>query len=312
MSLTTATAGAATATTATATTGRASADPRRQQLAAFLRSRRERITPEQVGLPMTGRRRTPGLRREEVAQLAAVGVTWYTWLEQGREIQVSVQVLDAVARALLFDPSERAHLFTLAGAEDPAPVRECLTVTPGIRLTLDRMAPYPAALINSRYDVLACNAQYTGIVGDLEAMPPEDRNLMWLAFTPSRFRDVLVDHEDEREVMVARFRSGMGDHGGEPAWRTLLCRLRQVSPAFDEAWQRHDVLRPGNGLKRFLLPEVGLLRFDYTSFWLGPSQGSRMVVYTPKDEETAALVDRLPTGLPSAGPATRAPALPTR
>ncbi|MFJ4668996.1 helix-turn-helix transcriptional regulator [Kitasatospora purpeofusca] len=287
-------------TAVTATTGKVPADPRRQQLAAFLRSRRERVTPEQVGLPPTGRRRTPGLRREEVAQIAAVGVTWYTWLEQGREIQVSVQVLDAVARALLLDPSERAHLFTLAGAEDPAPVRECPTVTPAVRMTLDRMAPYPAAVINSRYDVLAYNAQYTGIVGDLAALPPEDRNLMWLAFTPSRFREVLVDHEEERDVMVARFRSGMGDHAAEPAWRTLLCRLRQASPVFDEAWQRHDVLRPGNGLKRFLVPEVGLLRLDYTSFWLGPAQGSRMVVYTPKDEETAALLPRLPTRPPSA------------
>lgn len=293
-------AGGMSLTAVTATTGKVPADSRRQQLAAFLRSRRERITPEQVGLPPTGRRRTPGLRREEVAQIAAVGVTWYTWLEQGREIQVSVQVLDAVARALLLDPSERAHLFTLAGAEDPAPVRECPTVTPAVRMTLDRMAPYPAAVINSRYDVLAHNAQYTGIVGDLAALPPEDRNLMWLAFTPSRFREVLVDHEEERDVMVARFRSGMGDHGAEPAWRALLCRLRKASPAFDAAWQRHDVLRPGNGLKRFLVPEVGLLRLDYTSLWLGPVQGPRMIVYTPKDEETAALLSRLPTRLPSA------------
>lgn len=293
-------AGGMSLTAVTATTGKVPADPRRQQLAAFLRSRRERITPEQVGLPPTGRRRTPGLRREEVAQIAAVGVTWYTWLEQGREIQVSVQVLDAVARALLLDPSERAHLFTLAGAEDPTPVRECPTVTPAVRMTLDRMAPYPAAVINSRYDVLAHNAQYTGIVGDLAALPPEDRNLMWLAFTPSRFHQVLVDHEEERDVMVARFRSGMGDHGAEPAWRALLCRLRKASPVFDAAWQRHDVLRPGNGLKRFLVPEVGLLRLDYTSLWLGPVQGPRMIVYTPKDEESAALLSRLPTRLPSA------------
>ncbi|MEV6973852.1 helix-turn-helix transcriptional regulator [Kitasatospora sp. NPDC093806] len=289
-----------TTATSTVAAAKAPADPRRNELAAFLRSRRERITPEQVGLPMTGRRRTPGLRREEVAQLAAVGVTWYTWLEQGREIQVSVQVLDAVARALLLDASERAHLFALAGAEDPTPVVECPTVSPGVRMTLEQMAPYPAAVINSRYDVLAHNAQYAGIVGDLEALPPEDRNLMWLAFTPSRFHEVLVDHEEERHVMVARFRSGMGEHGAEPAWRTLLCRLRKASPAFDAAWQRHDVLRPGNGLKRFLVPEVGLLRLDYTSFWLGPTQGSRMIVYTPRDEETRALVARLPTRLPSA------------
>ncbi|MFD5918663.1 helix-turn-helix transcriptional regulator [Kitasatospora sp. NPDC058201] len=297
MSLTTAApTGTATGGTAAANTGKVpAADARRHELAAFLRSRRERIAPEQVGLPMTGRRRTPGLRREEVAQLAAVGVTWYTWLEQGRSIQVSVQVLDAVARALLLDPSERAHLFALAGAEDPTPVVECPTVTPGVRTALDQLAPYPAAVINSRYDVLAHNAPYAGIVGDLGALPHEDRNLMWLAFTPSRFRDVLVDHEYERDVMVARFRSGMGEHTSEPAWRTLLCRLRKASPDFDAAWQRHDVLRPGNGLKRFLVPEVGLLSYEYTSLWLGPGQGPRMVVYTPRDEETRALTARLPT-----------------
>ncbi|MFJ2778392.1 helix-turn-helix transcriptional regulator [Kitasatospora sp. NPDC087315] len=294
MSLTT----AATAPVASAAhTPLAPAEARRHELAAFLRSRRERIAPDQVGLPMTGRRRTPGLRREEVAQLAAVGVTWYTWLEQGRGIQVSTQVLDAVARALLLDPSERAHLFTLAAAEDPAPVVECPTITPSVRLVLDRMAPYPAGVVNSRYDVLAYNPQYTGIVGDLDALPYEDRNLLWLAFTPSRFREVLVDHESERELMVARFRSAMADHSAEPAWKALLCRLRKASPDFEAAWQRHDVQRPGNGLKRFHVPGVGLLRCDYTSFWLGPRQGPRLIAYTPRDEETRELMNRLPTRL---------------
>ncbi|MER7755736.1 helix-turn-helix transcriptional regulator [Kitasatospora sp. NPDC097643] len=274
----------------------APADARRHELAAFLRSRRERISPEQVGLPMTGRRRTPGLRREEVAQLAAVGVTWYTWLEQGRDIQVSTQVLDAVARALLLDPSERAHLFTLAGAEDPVPAVECSTVGPSVRLVLEQMAPFPAAVVNARYDVLAYNAQYTGIVGDLAALPFEDRNLMWLAFTPSYFRDALVDYRMERDVMVARFRGAMGDHSAEPAWKTLLARLRKASPDFEAAWQRHDVQRAGNGMKRFQVPGVGLLHCDYTSFWLGPRQGAaRLIAYTPHDEETRALMDRLPT-----------------
>ncbi|MEU9075357.1 helix-turn-helix transcriptional regulator [Kitasatospora sp. NPDC048538] len=271
------------------------ADARRHDLAAFLRSRRERIAPEQVGLPMTGRRRTPGLRREEVAQLAAVGVTWYTWLEQGRDIQVSAQVLDAVARALLLDPSERAHLFTLAGADDPAPVVDCPSVTPSIRLVLDQLAPCPAGVINTRYDVLAYNAQYTGIVGDLAELAPEDRNLLWLAFTPSRFREVLVDHDTERDVMVARFRAGMADHSAEPAWKTLLARLRRASPDFEAAWQRHDVMRPGNGIKRFRVPGVGLLHCEYTNLWLGPRLGTRMITYTPRDEQTRELMNRLPT-----------------
>src|SRR5262245_17838156 len=132
----------------------APSDPRREELAAFLRSRRERITPEQVGLPRGRRRRTPGLRREEVAQLAAVGVTWYTWLEQARDIQVSAQVLDAIARALQLDRSERAHLFALAGSADPSPGSDCSGVTPALRMMLDRLEPYPACVQNSRYDVL--------------------------------------------------------------------------------------------------------------------------------------------------------------
>ncbi|MEU4113973.1 helix-turn-helix transcriptional regulator [Kitasatospora sp. NPDC028055] len=287
---------AAQARPGTAVPHRATPDEaRRHDLAAFLRSRRERIAPEQVGLPLTGRRRTPGLRREEVAQLAAVGVTWYTWLEQGRDIQVSVQVLDAVARALLLDPSERAHLFTLAGADDPAPVRECPSVTPSVRLVLDQLAPYPAAAVNSRYDILAHNAPYTAIVGDLGELPPEERNLMWLAFTPSRFRDVLVDYRTERLGMVARFRAAMADHSAEPAWKALLARLRKASPDFEEEWQRHEVMRPGNGIKRFQVPGVGLLRCEYTNFWLGPRLGTRLISYTPLDEETRLLMDRLPT-----------------
>ncbi|MFC6597987.1 helix-turn-helix transcriptional regulator [Kitasatospora paranensis] len=266
---------------------------RRQELAAFLRSRRERISPEQVGLPVTGRRRTPGLRREEVAQLAAVGVTWYTWLEQGRDIQVSAQVLQSVARALLLDPTERAHLFVLAGSDDPAPVVECATVTPAVRLLLTQLEPMPAAVLNNRYDVLAYNRAYTWIVGDLDRLPFEDRNLMWLAFTESTFQRSLVDIDEAQPSLVARFRAAMADHGAEPAWKTLVVRLRKASPAFEAAWQQHEVAGLGNGLKRFLLPEVGLLRFEYTNLWLGPRPSHRLVAYTPQDDATRRALDGL-------------------
>ncbi|WP_405013416.1 helix-turn-helix transcriptional regulator [Kitasatospora sp. NBC_01539] len=269
---------------------------RRRELAAFLRSRRERISPEQVGLPETGRRRTPGLRREEVAQLATVGVTWYTWLEQGRDIQVSAQVLGSVARALRLDPTERAHLFVLAGADDPAPVVECATVTPAVRALLAQLEPLPAAVLNSRYDVLAHNRAYTWIAGDLDALPPEERNLMWLAFTDSVFRRTLVDVDEAHPDMVARFRAAMADHGSEPAWKSLLTRLRRASPEFEAAWERHEVAGLGNGLKRFLLPEAGLLRFEYTNLWLGPRPGPRLVAYTPQDAETRQALDRLAAG----------------
>src|SRR6478672_1146918 len=133
----------------TASVAPAEARLRRRELAAFLRSRRERLTPEQLDLPTSGRRRTPGLRREEVAGIAGVGVTWYTWLEQGRDIRVSEQVLDAITRALRLDANERRHVFTLAGATDPAPSADCGNVPAAVRAMLDQLEPYPAAVLNS-------------------------------------------------------------------------------------------------------------------------------------------------------------------
>ncbi|CAO0831375.1 hypothetical protein SMICM17S_05352 [Streptomyces microflavus] len=211
----------------TAPTGTASAsEMRRHELAAFLRSRRERITPEQVGLVRGRRRRTPGLRREEVAQLSAVGVTWYTWLEQARDIQVSAQVLDALARALLLDPSERAHLFALSEAPDPAPGTECPTVTPALRTMLEQLDPIPACVQNSRYDVLAYNRTYSRLLCDLDALPPEDRNCLLLAFTHDEWRASVVDLPEVTRMMAAKFRASMAGHLAEPAWKALLHRLR--------------------------------------------------------------------------------------
>src|ERR1700689_4930123 len=140
---------------------------RRQELAGFLRSRRERIAPEQVGLPPAARRRTPGLRREEVATLAGVGVTWYTWLEQGRDINASPQVLNAVARTLLLDPHEREHLFRLAEVADASPEAECQSLPPTTQLLLDKLDPYPAMVRNGRYDTLGFNRSYERMVGNL-------------------------------------------------------------------------------------------------------------------------------------------------
>ncbi|GAA2227635.1 MULTISPECIES: helix-turn-helix transcriptional regulator [Kitasatospora] len=275
------------------TTIAAPTDSRRSELATFLRSRRERISPEQVGLPLTGRRRTPGLRREEVAQLAAVGVTWYTWLEQGRDIQVSAQVLDSVARALQLDRSERAHLFVLAGSEDPAPVQDCPTITPSVRAVLEQLEPMPAVVLNSRYDILAYNRAYTWLVGDLDEMPFEDRNLLWLVFSDSSFASVLVDVQGARESVTARFRAAMAEHSSEPVWKNLLQRLRRTFPEFEELWERHEVAAQTNGLKRFLLPDVGLVRFEYTNLWLGPRPSTRLVAYTPQDEETRSRLEQL-------------------
>ncbi|MFE9486871.1 MULTISPECIES: MmyB family transcriptional regulator [unclassified Streptomyces] len=261
-------------------------DVRRHELADFLRSRRERITPEQVGLVRGRRRRTPGLRREEVAQLSAVGVTWYTWLEQARDIQVSPQVLDALARALLLDRSERGHLFSLAGAIDPAPGTDCPSVTLGLREMLRQLDPIPACIQNSRYDILAYNRTYGRLLCDLDTVAPEDRNCMILAYTNAQWRSSIVDLPEVNRLMAAKFRRAMAEHLAEPAWKALLRRLEESSEEFREIWARHEVVATGGRTKIFRNAHVGLLRLEHTDLWLGPSSGPRMVTYAPADEET--------------------------
>ncbi|KOG65144.1 XRE family transcriptional regulator [Streptomyces griseoflavus] len=259
---------------------------RRGELAAFLRSRRERITPEQVGLPRGPRRRTPGLRREEVAHLSAVGVTWYTWLEQARDIHVSPQVLDSVARALQMDRAERGHLFALAGAADPVRGTECAVVTQSMRQMLDQLAPFPAVVQNSRFDILAYNSTYGRLLCDLA-------NCMWLAFTNADWRASLVELDKTLCVMAAKFRASMAGHVAEPAWKALVARLEAASPEFREIWARQEVVRPVSHSKIFRHKEVGLLRLSATGLWTGPNHGPRMLTYTPDDEESRERLERL-------------------
>ncbi len=267
---------------------------RRRELAAFLRSRRERITPERVGLSRGRRRRTPGLRREEVAHLANVGVTWYTWLEQARAIQVSAGVLDAIARTLLLDANEREYLFTLAGVADPTPGAESPGVPGPLREVLRQLAPIPACVQNSRYDILAYNTTYGQLLCDLDAVPAEDRNCMLLAFTHPGWRAALVDREETVRLMAANYRAFMAGHLAEPAWKHLLKRLLRESDEFRALWERHEVIRSHPAQhKRFRNPHVGLLHLHGTRLWLGPQSGSRLIAYSPADEESRERLERL-------------------
>jgi hypothetical protein len=265
---------------------------RRRELAAFLRSRRERITPEQVGLARGPRRRTPGLRREEVAGLASVGVTWYTWLEQARDIQVSAQVLDAIARALLLDHHERRHVFGLAHVTDPAPGTPCPAVTDAIRAMLDQLEPLAACVQNSRYDILAHNRVYGLLLCDLEAVPPQDRNCMVLSCVNEQWRGSFSDGEGGLRVMAAKFRSAMADHLDEPAYRTLHARLMR-DPEFRAHWERQEIVDSASRTKHFRNPFVGPLALHHTDLWLGPANGPRLVTYTPADAGTRRRLERL-------------------
>ncbi|MFF8984538.1 XRE family transcriptional regulator [Streptomyces globisporus] len=213
--------------------------------------------------------------------------------EQARDIQVSAQVLDALARALLLDPSERAHLFALAAAPDPAPGTECPTVTPALRTMLEQLDPIPACVQNSRYDVLAYNRTYARLLCDLDAVAPEDRNCLLLAFTHDDWRASIVDLPEVTRMMAAKFRASMAGHLAEPAWKALLHRLETRSPEFREVWGRHEVVDQRGRTKYIRNAQVGLLHVEHTNLWLGPSSGPRLVSYPPVDEETRSRLERL-------------------
>jgi transcriptional regulator with XRE-family HTH domain len=271
---------------------RSQAAARRDELAAFLRNRRERLTPDDVGIVTSGRRRTPGLRREEVAQLAGVGVTWYTWLEQGRDIAPSPQVLDAIVRTLRLDGHERTHVFRLSGATDPTHVDGCAAVPDAIQPILDQLQPFPAVVVNGRYDILAYNRTYQAVIGSLDDLPVERRNMLRLMFTDPEVQSRMVDRDRAGAFLVASFRASMAKHVGEPAWKCFLADMLEV-PEFAKEWERHEVRPIQRMSKRIFSPSVGLLHMESTSLWLAESVGVRMVTYVPTDDETRARLDRL-------------------
>ncbi|MYZ34287.1 MULTISPECIES: helix-turn-helix transcriptional regulator [unclassified Streptomyces] len=259
---------------------------RRSELAVFLRGRRARVTPADVGMPPGLRRRTPGLRREEVAQLSGVGVTWYTWLEQGRPINASAQVLDAVARTLRLDRTEREHLYHLAEVpHEPDPQADADGVGPEIQGIVDTLDPLPAVVYNARYDILATNAGYDDLF-DIPMMQKYERpNALWILFTAPEEKCPLVFPETELPVMVATLRGAYGRHVGEPGWESFVGRLSAASPHFAELWESGDVIPPGPRVKTFRHEAVGEIRMTSVSLSVNGMPECRIVVYTPVDEE---------------------------
>ena len=255
---------------------------RRSDLAQFLRTRRGRISPRQVGFPTGKRRRTPGLRREELALAAGVGTTWYTWLEQGRAITVSAPVLESLAQVLQLDADERAHLFILAREQLPAtPFPSTETVDPALQLILDSMGVYPAYVVCPRWDIVAWNWAACQVYTDFSTMSPRERILPWFLFTDRRPRTQLVDWEAEAQRTLALFRASTQRYVGE-AWLTeLITELKQASPEFREWWPRHDVQEVQTGQTHLNHPLVGMLTMQATTFRLADHPDLQMIVYTP-------------------------------
>jgi transcriptional regulator with XRE-family HTH domain len=265
---------------------------RDQQLADLLRTRRDRLRPGDVGLPEGTRRRARGLRREEVAGLAGISTTYYTFLEQGRDVRPSRQVLDALARALRMDAAERAHLHQLVhGEAAPAPAAE--TLDPQVTALVDRLDPSPAYVTGRTWDVLAANRAARLLWTDWPSLPTPDRNMLWWTFTDPTARTVLVEWETEAAVLLGRFRAASARHPGDPAFTALLERLRAASPQARAWWARHDVTALSSGVKRLRHPLLGELSLRHLVLQVADDPEQKLVTFTADEadqERLAALL----------------------
>jgi transcriptional regulator with XRE-family HTH domain len=279
---------------------------RRSELAAFLRARRAGLRPRDVGLPDGVRRRTPGLRRQEVAQLAGISVEYYVRLEQGRGPHPSRQVLSALSRALLLSRDEREYLFRIAGEAPPRVEGPSGEVTPGVRYLLDALPETPAYVVDAKYDVLAWNRLATFFISDLSLVPPQQRNMIrWM------FRQPADDHHWSDEETLAFTRSTVADlraayarYLGDPGIDSLVTELLALSPRFAEMWAEQHVEARRRIVKRIDHP-AGRLEIECQMLHV-PDTDQRIIVYcaepgSPTQATFRRLATELGTGVGATG-----------
>jgi transcriptional regulator with XRE-family HTH domain len=279
----------------------ASSPLRREELRAFLRSRRARLSPSDVGLSDNGeRRRTPGLRREELAALAGVGVSWYTWLEQGRDINPSPEVLDALAHALRLDPAERRTLFALARTELPLADDvadadpEALGADIGNLIALvDAIHPNPAYLLGPMTRILAWNRAASVVLGSPQHLAPDKRYLLWWLMVEPGEGGMTAQREATARNTLARFRAEYARHAGEPEYEEFVVQLQERSARVREWWDEHEVVEAQGGTKVMHHPHLGTLRLHHAQTVPTGQPQLRMAVYAPADEATRAALANL-------------------
>jgi transcriptional regulator with XRE-family HTH domain len=252
------------------------------KLGDFIRAHRERITPASVGLPVGGRRRTPGLRREELAQLCDVSPTWLTWLEQGREVSASGKLLARMAEVLHLSAAERSYLFSLAERLDPQ--HDADAVDAGESLD-DIVAAIdaPAYMLDRQWDAVAWNAHAAALFGgwlDVAASPVRP-NLLRFMFRAPAARGLIVDWDDRARRLVAEFRADIGKHASQPALASLIAELSRDSPEFNALWPLQDVVSREGGLRRFHHPSMGELSFNQVTLHLAKRHDLKLVMLLP-------------------------------
>ena len=261
---------------------------RRAELGQFLKTRRARLSPEDFGMPAGLRRRTPGLRREELALLAGVGVSWYTWLEQGREINVSTQVLDALAHTLRLDRAERWHMYVLAEAVPVAVTTKRCPLTEPLTEILGALDPLPAVVTNARSDILARNDAHLDLFRYWHSLPCIHQNSLWCVLTEPTAREKFPQYDQEVRYLVARMRAAYARHVGDPGWEEDIRRLCGMSREFADLWSRHEVADPEPRVRTFIHATAGPLTFTATELQVPAMPDARLTVYTPADEPTKA------------------------
>ena len=255
---------------------------RRAELRDFLISRRARISPEMAGMPAGGgRRRTPGLRREEVAVLAGVGVSWYQWLEQGRDITVSSQVLDAIGRVLELTEPERRHLYALAGLTPPplrtSPNRDRAGCCLALERMIDAWLPNPGHIVDQYWNIVAMNTSARLVFGFDEI----GANCLVNFFEQRQYEVGYPDPEEITRRVAAQFRSEMTNYPGDRGYAEIVERLLRTSERFAEVWNLHEVQAPGTNLKVYLHPQAGELQFESTQLRVAEWPDLTVVMHTP-------------------------------
>ncbi len=249
-------------------------------LANFLRTRRERISPAEVGFPARSRRRTPGLRREELAQLAGISVTWYTWLEQGRDISVSSQVLDSLATALRLTAQERSYLFVLANMSPEATIESHEDqLNPVLQQILDHQGINPAYIMGRYWNILLWNhaAERLFDFGDA-------KNMLWYMFTQPATRQLIVDWGNRAKRLLAEFRADCSRYLADPEFNAFIDHLKAASPEFAAWWPLHHITSREGGRREFDHARVGRLVLHQTTFYLSSAPEVKMVLHTPLPE----------------------------
>ena len=255
---------------------------RYKEFGDFLKTRRAKISPSQVGLPEGTRRRTPGLRREEVASLSGIGLTWYTWIEQGRPMQVSAQVLESLARTLMLDEQETIHLYTLARQAPPtSSISYNESIDPMLQHVLDSLEYSPAMIMDARLNVIAWNKAASRLSFDYGKIDIYKRNMLQIMFTNEEFKKAFTDWNSAAQSMVARFRTIYSKFTDDPWIEKLVNELRLESKEFDLLWSMHDVKTDDNRFKTIIHPVLGNLDFEETSYIIADNTNLRLNVFTP-------------------------------